>query len=318
MAVEVTVPMGAAATHRAVRVLGYMIGHDPVREEVVARGLGLSVEDVRETLVALERDRLVERSAGGLPDAGAHGGRWTALPPQALLTALLARRAPDAAGWPKDLDVPDEPRPLSPWPEDGAPIDVVSGTEQVGTVLRGLRVMAARELLYLVTPSFPPAVGRPRGGDAAVTTRAVHEMSVPPTTTPAHGRPGVRLAPHLPIGLMVVDRSIAILPSAGGAADGPDEVLVVHAPPVVEALVEVFEREWREAVPPPGRRPPAAGERRRRVLAMMAAGLTDDAIARALGVGTTDVEEELATLAGELGARTRFQLALLAARQGLV
>jgi DNA-binding NarL/FixJ family response regulator len=60
------------------------------------------------------------------------------------------------------------------------------------------------------------------------------------------------------------------------------------------------------------------GERRGRVLALMAEGLTDDSIARALGVSRRTVQTEVTALADELGARTRFQIALLASRRGLI
>ncbi|MBE1878394.1 helix-turn-helix transcriptional regulator [Myceligenerans pegani] len=357
MAIDVREPMGAAATHRAVRVLGYMIGHDPVREDVVARGLGLSVEEVRETLVALERDRLVERAAGGVVGGGARGGRWTALPPRAVLTALLARRRTDPAAREERVDVLDgtgrEPADEGAFVEagEGDLIDVVAGEEPVSSTLRGFRVTAARELLYLVTPSFPPVAALPGGGgDVAVATRAVHETPAVAATGPGYvpgvpgaldvsytpgtprtpglrlapGETGVRLAPEVPVGLMVVDRSIAVLPASRGPADGSDGVLVVYAPAVVEALVAMFERVWSEAVPSAGRVPapsrpaPQTGERRRRVLAMAAAGLTDAAIGRALGISPGTVEDEFAALAGELGVRTRFQAGVLAAKRGLI
>jgi len=50
----------------------------------------------------------------------------------------------------------------------------------------------------------------------------------------------------------------------------------------------------------------------------MAGGLTDDAIARTLRVSRRTIQADVSALAAALGARTRFQIALLAAERGLV
>lgn len=211
-------------------------------------------------------------------------------------------------------------------PGNAASIDLVSGEEQVTAMLWRLQARAARELLYLVKHPFPPEPARPRGGtpvrDAGtepVAMRVVYEAPATPVAGPLReAGPDVRLMPEVPIGLMVVDREIAVVPAAGGSVGDPEEVLVIDAPAVVEALATLFERVWGEAAPYPVEGTPNVGERRRRVLAMMAAGLTDDSIARALQVSRRTVQTEVTALADELGARTRFQIALLASRRGLI
>ena len=55
-----------------------------------------------------------------------------------------------------------------------------------------------------------------------------------------------------------------------------------------------------------------------RMLAMLAAGLKDEAIARYLGVSLRTVRRRVATLMEELGAHTRFQLGSAAERRGLL
>ena len=56
--------------------------------------------------------------------------------------------------------------------------------------------------------------------------------------------------------------------------------------------------------------------RDQQLLALLAAGLTDQAIARKLGVALRTVERRVRRLMDGLGARTRFQAGLQAAARG--
>jgi DNA-binding NarL/FixJ family response regulator len=56
----------------------------------------------------------------------------------------------------------------------------------------------------------------------------------------------------------------------------------------------------------------------RNLLTLLAAGLTDDAIARSLGWSSRTTQRRLQRLMITLGASTRFQAALLATRRGWV
>jgi DNA-binding NarL/FixJ family response regulator len=57
--------------------------------------------------------------------------------------------------------------------------------------------------------------------------------------------------------------------------------------------------------------------RDQQLLALLAAGLTDQAIARKLGVALRTVERRVRRMMDGLGARTRFQAGLQAAARGL-
>ncbi|MFC7641848.1 helix-turn-helix domain-containing protein [Streptosporangium lutulentum] len=54
------------------------------------------------------------------------------------------------------------------------------------------------------------------------------------------------------------------------------------------------------------------------MLALLAAGLKDDAIARQLDVSLRTVQRRVRSLCDHLGAGTRFQAGLLAAHQNLL
>lgn len=168
------------------------------------------------------------------------------------------------------------------------------------------------------------------------------------TALQGRGTARLRLSSRVPFKLVVVDRRVAMLPVGG--PDAGDASLVVYAPALVGALAELFERVWDSAVPQElwrshdlpllvdgvgsdgdmldGRQAHEGGPapveratltpRARSILDLMAGGLTDEAIGRALDISRRTVQSEVSHLAELLGARTRFQIALLASEQGLV
>jgi DNA-binding NarL/FixJ family response regulator len=54
----------------------------------------------------------------------------------------------------------------------------------------------------------------------------------------------------------------------------------------------------------------------RDILTLLRAGLTDDAIARVLGLSRRTIQKHISETAELLGARTRFQIALMARDRG--
>ncbi|PUB29815.1 regulatory LuxR family protein [Promicromonospora sp. AC04] len=342
-----------AAMPPAVRVLEYLVGRDVADEAAVAEGVGLSTDELRAALSALERDRLVVR----VPDAPGRptGERWTALPPRSVLTTLLAQRRLEIAVWELHVDDLERAYQESTGQAGGtALVDVVVGVQQVGALYWHLMETATQEVLHLArppylqpTPELLGQVNRP-AMSPAVELRSVYESATftDPVSldTALGGRStgaGLRLSPQVPLKLVIVDQRIAMLPAAGDDAGGAS--LVVHAPAIVGALAELFERVWDAAMPQSmwdfhgggaGVRPEAdeASDRgswsppprlqlegrTRSILDLMAGGLTDEAIARTLDVSRRTVQAEVTALAEKLGARTRFQIGLFAAEQGLL
>ncbi|WP_250008308.1 LuxR C-terminal-related transcriptional regulator [Actinoplanes sp. M2I2] len=58
-------------------------------------------------------------------------------------------------------------------------------------------------------------------------------------------------------------------------------------------------------------------ERERRLLGLLATGLTDESVAARLGLSERTVRRTMASIMARLGARSRFQAGLIAARQGV-
>ncbi|MFD7474564.1 response regulator transcription factor [Streptomyces sp. NPDC059837] len=122
----------------------------------------------------------------------------------------------------------------------------------------------------------------------------------------------------------------------GAAALGKDDPaagsLVVHSSTLLDVLTALCERVWERAVPlslenrPASPTASAEGQaegqegalhsRTRDILRLMSAGMKDDAIARALRLSRRTVQTHISDLSRQLGARSRFQIALLAQERG--
>ncbi|MBB4898558.1 helix-turn-helix transcriptional regulator [Streptomyces griseomycini] len=148
-------------------------------------------------------------------------------------------------------------------------------------------------------------------GDTRLALRAVWE-----------GEPGsgVRTVPSLPVHLLLVDRSLALLPT--DPHDPWHRVVQITAPGAVEALNSLFERVWEAAVPlgssGPGLDEHGLSSREKELLRLLARGLNDEAIRRRLGVSLRTVRRIVADLCARLGAASRFEAGYQAAKRGWI
>ncbi len=128
-----------------------------------------------------------------------------------------------------------------------------------------------------------------------------------------------RVFAQVPLNLMVFDdrRALIAVPGQRGARRS---VIVVHESGLLDCLVGLFDVFWQMGVP-------LSAESRavdaldgpdpeeQQLLSYLAAGLTDEAIARDLGVSARTVGRRIARLEEVLGAHSRFQLAIQASRR---
>jgi DNA-binding CsgD family transcriptional regulator/sugar-specific transcriptional regulator TrmB len=124
----------------------------------------------------------------------------------------------------------------------------------------------------------------------------------------------VRTTPSLPLRMLVVDRTTAVVPV--DVDDPSASAMVLSGGSVVAALVALFQSAWRAASPlGMARRRDEQGlsAQERRVLHFLAAGLTDEAIARQLGVSVRTSRRVASDLLARLNARSRFQAGVRAA-----
>jgi DNA-binding CsgD family transcriptional regulator len=95
-----------------------------------------------------------------------------------------------------------------------------------------------------------------------------------------------------------------------------DDLVAIRSPLLVQALIAIFDAAWRVGLPVPHSSRDAGLDDR--LLAMLAAGLKDEAIARNLRISLRTVRRRVAALMESVGAQTRFQLGSAAERRGLL
>ncbi|MEU1347368.1 LuxR C-terminal-related transcriptional regulator [Streptomyces sp. NPDC005775] len=129
----------------------------------------------------------------------------------------------------------------------------------------------------------------------------------------------VRTAPSLPMRLLIVDTTAAVVDGLPG--QGSSSTLLFRNRPMVLAMRALFEAYWDHANPLSQAAAPHEAERDeitpqdRRLLELLAAGLTDTAVARILGISVRTERRKLATLMERLGVSSRFEAGVQAARR---
>lgn len=114
----------------------------------------------------------------------------------------------------------------------------------------------------------------------------------------------VRVLDRLPSWFYVDEDKLAGLPVTWGEA-WPSSILLVRTPPMIGALNLIFDGLWNRAEPvskePRGWEP---------VVRLLAQGLTDEAVARFLGLDVRTVRRRVAEAMSDLGATSRFALGM--------
>ncbi|GHH70431.1 hypothetical protein GCM10018781_30210 [Kitasatospora indigofera] len=232
------------------------------------------------------------------------------------------------------------------------PLELVRGADRIAALLEDAARGARTEALSLRPgqDASEPALAGKLARERLALAHGVAMRTVYPAaalrrpTVLAHLREltaagaQIRVAHTLPLWLIGIDARVAILPAPGSvhapgsapaAGAGPPEApgpqaaaaVVVREPALVAMVRELFEYFWAGAWTPPellaGSRTPAAPEgRHHEVLRLLAAGLTDAAISRKLEVSERTVRRLVAELIADLGAESRFQAGVHAARLG--
>jgi len=125
----------------------------------------------------------------------------------------------------------------------------------------------------------------------------------------------IRLADELPSWYLTVGDEAAGLPAQWGGSlpDNAYNFYLVRSPIIVAVLRSLFEELWARAVP---LSPPSQTDGMIQVLRLAAHGMPDEMIARHLGVSVRTVRTRFAEAMSELGAGSRFQAGVQAARRG--
>ncbi|GLZ29844.1 hypothetical protein Lesp02_20340 [Lentzea sp. NBRC 105346] len=269
------------------------------RPPATARELGANVHG---TLAALCAKGLAIRLSG-------RPVRYTAAAPDEALDALFRAREEElrqARVLTGQLVDRYRSRRASP----GEVVEVVRGSDAVFHRWRQIQRTARAELCGLHRPPF---LTEPAPDEIRVPSRTVYDHSVAEM-------PGMldRIAElvesgeqarigSVPVKALLADDRIGMISLAT-----TDSVLVVHASALLTALRTLFDRIWASSTPLAG----SEGTDNRRLLTLLAAGLTDQAIARQFGWHLRTVQRRVRRIMAELGVRTRFQAGLQAGRRG--
>ena len=127
-----------------------------------------------------------------------------------------------------------------------------------------------------------------------------------------------RIVPEVPMKLSIYDDSYALILVPEESEQRSH--LIVHPSGLLDGIIAMFEAMWRIATPVPSLAPVGTHgfDQDREVLFLLAAGATDAAIARHLGISERTAHRRVKALMESLGARTRFQAGIQAARRRLV
>lgn len=285
----------------------------------ISHAVGIGTEKVRRVLADLEAKGLVSRAPG-------RAQRFNVPPPDLALEALATLRDGELKKARLEIDALLRELPgLRARHHSLPPVDLVSGLEAARQRWTQIQRGAKEEVCiidrppHIMTPTAPNPVELELL-DKGIRYRLLYEGS----SLDLPGRFNIarrcveageqaRVADGLPLKLVLADGQTALTYDVQGGeiTDG----LVVHASPLLDALVRLFEVLWDSASPflaSPLSDVGGLDETDRAILALLAAGAQDAVISRRLGLGARTVGRRVGQMMDAIGAKTRFQLALMA------
>jgi len=315
-------------TDETERVYTALVGLPQCTASELAETCGLTAATVGRLLSALVRDGLATRAAGRPP-------RFSATVPDVAVAALIdvqQHRLDEARSVVHRLMETYREAARITHPEMA--VELLTDRDDISSAVARLTADARREVRAFDRPPYVDRPGmhldvqieRQRSG-------VVHRVIYSQEAVAWPGRmnsdigPSIkagekaRVRPELPLKLVISDNQVAIIPFSL-AAGGQSAAYLIHQSPMLVALESLFEGEWERAValseggPTAGGDPTQPDDDTRCLLELLASGLTDAAIARSQGWSERTTQRRIHRLMQQLGASTRFQASLTAARRG--
>ncbi len=314
-------------------------------------GLGPDQEDIYRRLVAHGATGLGQLAAetGRHPeDLRAHlddlaklglvtsdGAVFSAAPPEVALGAVLRQRHDDLRAAELDLvALTEQYRVADHGRVAGGVVEVITDPDAVRHRYAQIHHSARHQLRSTVVPRMSVVPHRTnRAADEAlrrgVTNRVILHRD-------AFNEPGlfadamesgaegqqIRVAHEVPVKLVIGDDAVAMVPLPSRHNTAAASILV-RPSGLLDALIAFFEAAWERAypLPPDATGPDTAGsngidELDARILALVLAGLTDQAVAGQLRISRRTVQRRIHALMVKAGVDTRIQLGWRAARYG--
>ncbi|MEU9856475.1 LuxR C-terminal-related transcriptional regulator [Streptomyces sp. NPDC047974] len=308
-----------------------MLAHPQHGVRAIAQELDMSEDKVRHALDTLSELTLVRASYESR-------SQLRAVPPALGMEVLMARQQAELAARQQRLEASREAaaRLIADYaaltPSVGGPgVEQLVGLDRIRDRLATLTRDVREEVLGLNTDGAQTAeameASRPLDQelfDRGVRMRTVYLDSVrndEPTLAYADWLATrgaqVRTAPTLPTRMIVVDRKTAVIPLT--SQDTAVGAVVLTSDGIVTALCALFETIWAAAQPlGSGSTPDEHGltAQQSATLRLLAAGHTDEAIAKRLGVSSRTARRIATDLMDRLDARSRFEAGVRAVQQG--
>lgn len=306
--------------HDQGRVYRALAASHPSDVDRLAVATGLSAADTARVL-----GELADLGAAARTDDG-----WVARPPVRVMSEVLrAEEARRAALWRAgaELDELYESARLGA----GADVEPVTDIVDLFALTERVQEQARERIRWLDRPPYRSTPDRFAAQESlqarrmaeGVVYRTLYHQAVyddpnlfASMTRMIEAGEDARVLADLPVKLLIADDHTALLvpePERAGVAGS----LVVHTSGLLNALCGLFETLWTLGVPVTAAEPSVRlSERDRTIITLMAAGLTDDAIARRLQLSRRTVVRGITALLDRLGATTRFQAGVQAANRG--
>ncbi|GAA4704413.1 hypothetical protein Prum_022630 [Phytohabitans rumicis] len=265
----------------------------------------------------------------------AGGDGYAAAPPAMALGTLIGARRDELRAAEQALVVlAEEHRAAVAGRSIGELFEVVTGVDAIRHRFLQVQAAARTQIRTFVTAPFVAVrPGDNPAEDAAigrgVRFRAVVERTVlgqpgavAETASSLRNGVGVRVVDALPMKLVLADDDLGLVPLAA-EPDGEPGAVLLHRSGLLAALEALFEQVWRHAYPLElagngvvERDGGGPTELDRRILALLLAGLTDQAVATQLGLSLRTLQRRVRHLLDLAGVETRMQLGWHAARNG--
>ncbi|WP_405855430.1 helix-turn-helix transcriptional regulator [Streptomyces sp. NBC_00090] len=295
--------------------------------------LGVDERDAHRSLDALSTLALVR-------PALQEGGGYRAVSPEIAMDLILSRQQADLAAQQLRIEtsraaaaqlIAECSALTSTAAASGEDAERLIGVDVIRERLAALAAQAEQEITTFAPGGAHPAADleasrRPNGAllDRGIRMRTIYLDSVrnhAPTLEHVNwlsSRGGqVRTAATLPVRMVIIDRRQVVLPL--DTSDARTGAVLLKGEGIVTALSALFESTWAAATPLGN--PPVVGRhdlsnQEVEILRLLDTGLTDEVIARRLGVSPRTARRLSALLMERLGARSRFEAGANAVRLG--
>lgn len=320
-------PLGISGSEEKIYL--FLLAHPHASQREIVEGTGLSRAQARAAIALLESKAVITRDVGRSP-------RFVPSPPAVTLQGLAYRRVGEIEQAKAEAEAIMGALYVSAPRSAADLVEVITGEDAVRQTTLQMLLAAEHEVLGLSRSPYPMSTEDVERASLAkgVRYRYIYSMStleipgkLDEILTDIAAGEEARVLPEVPLKLSIIDRKVARMFLSTDDPDIETGILTVRASPIIDALVVLFESLWKDAVPlsstvvgnasmPTHSESPSEADRK--LLALLAAGLKDEAIARHMHITTRSLRRRMTKLMDALNARSRFQAGVQAGARGWI